>query len=647
MFKNIKYYAVLTVLILSLFSNVHLIFAIENDEGTIAPILTSADQNDKESEDKDVNAVDLNQDEAEVDNNNDKNEGEDTDVGKNEVTNVDKLVNEVNLSNAVSLVNDNLNNLSSDNPNNLLLKVNKRLENQLKNMDIDSSRKLITTFNNKINSKIIQIKRQIRKNPARAMKLKANINSLNRMKSLLKASAVKTKRTISIKDRIKKRKSNLYNLRWGNLNKAHTFCDVSKEVLEEALKNSVIPEKCQKKAIEYKGKISVNTGSLSVKKSILFEKNDKVLVANGPSIEFTSTIGGHFDALLIEYIPEENPSKNLEISISIGDLNKTFNISDLTTMQDIGDGNKIEFKKITNALSTIPKDQREKLLQNKVNLDSKNADIKEKLRTIALLKTNSADVSNLETTLDEIENYNLDNVSSQEMQEELLDLKNSFSKLPNDSLLKNKTKELREKFKNIKKKAIQRKFNNKLIPFKDTDDDQWFTKYVANVKSKGIINGYKDNKGNELGEFRPSNNITVAEMLKISLETANQGKAIGKMANIISARKHWANEYVARAEELGLDIVDTNILDLNRFATRAEVVRMMLESLGIQPDKIDSSDFADVSKKYRFAPYIQEAKNLGIVSGDAGSSNFRPEDPINRAEAAKIANKILELFSEE
>jgi hypothetical protein len=113
---------------------------------------------------------------------------------------------------------------------------------------------------------------------------------------------------------------------------------------------------------------------------------------------------------------------------------------------------------------------------------------------------------------------------------------------------------------------------------------------------------------------------------------------------LAAALNHWAKAYVARAEELGLDIVGEGDADLNRPATRGEVIRMMLEAAGIEPDPIGGTSFSDVPPGHKHAAFIELGNELGIVSGDDNATTFRPNDPINRAEVSKIANQIIEIL---
>ena len=58
--------------------------------------------------------------------------------------------------------------------------------------------------------------------------------------------------------------------------------------------------------------------------------------------------------------------------------------------------------------------------------------------------------------------------------------------------------------------------------------------------------------------------------------------------------------------------------------------------------------FASVSADVRDTKYETQAQvlgGLGIMVGDAGTGAFRPNDPIKRSEASKIAIALMGLFA--
>lgn len=188
------------------------------------------------------------------------------------------------------------------------------------------------------------------------------------------------------------------------------------------------------------------------------------------------------------------------------------------------------------------------------------------------------------------------------------------------------------KLKELENKARMAKFNDGVIPFMDTDDNEWYTRYVVRLFNDGVVNG----KTKE--SYAPGDFVSVAEILKMTLESADVGKADGQPS---FGRDHWAAGYFKQAENLGLTIV-RGLRDPNRTATRGEVVRLILEVADIHPDNVSTSSFVDVAGNDPNKDYIETAKNFGIVSGDSGRGTFRPHDSVNRGETAKIINNFIE-----
>lgn len=81
-------------------------------------------------------------------------------------------------------------------------------------------------------------------------------------------------------------------------------------------------------------------------------------------------------------------------------------------------------------------------------------------------------------------------------------------------------------------------------------------------------------------------------------------------------------------------------------ATRGRVIQTVMEAFGVPLPRIQGKPYTDVSRNHPNAAAIIEATQLGIVNGDTDESGkrtgtFRPNDPINRAEVAKILVRLL------
>lgn len=180
----------------------------------------------------------------------------------------------------------------------------------------------------------------------------------------------------------------------------------------------------------------------------------------------------------------------------------------------------------------------------------------------------------------------------------------------------------------------------------DVPKKAWFYPYVLALTELNIVSGYKNAQGNLTGSYGPGNNVTHAEALKISLGSAgvDPSSCDGSPAHP-QAKAHWAKQYVVCAEQrfLGLDLR----VALNAPASRADVLHYVLKSFGITAPN-GNPPFAD-SASHQYKNDIAYAYALEIISGDKNADGtekgtFRPNDPINRAEVAKIAKLAIELL---
>lgn len=182
--------------------------------------------------------------------------------------------------------------------------------------------------------------------------------------------------------------------------------------------------------------------------------------------------------------------------------------------------------------------------------------------------------------------------------------------------------------------------------FNDVSAKDWFHQYVTSVARWGIVTGYKDGAGKPTGTFGPGNTVTVAEILKMALKAAQTDETKCKgTPKLAGAEHHWAKQFVVCAEGEKMRILKSSP-DLNRAATRAEVLSGIFDAFG---DKIPPlfSSFKD-TVDHPLESDIAYGAALKIVSGDKDANGkptgaFRPNDPVKRAEAAKIIYERLRI----
>ncbi len=217
-----------------------------------------------------------------------------------------------------------------------------------------------------------------------------------------------------------------------------------------------------------------------------------------------------------------------------------------------------------------------------------------------------------------------------------------------------------------KSKFVTLSLGGEFIVFEDAPLDAWFANYVFTAAKTGIMGGYKNDDGTSNGLFGPNDSVSLAQLAKIAHEIASIDETVTMafpVNPIAGSGSNWYQLYWASAESLHWQAfnpvpVETTASgalvfdDPNRPATRGEVVATLLQSLDIPKVWAKGNLFADVAYDAEYADSIETAASHGIIAGSVDPENslqilFRPEDPINRAEMAKVVSLTLELVRED
>jgi len=190
--------------------------------------------------------------------------------------------------------------------------------------------------------------------------------------------------------------------------------------------------------------------------------------------------------------------------------------------------------------------------------------------------------------------------------------------------------------------GIQVMIDGQAVVFSDVSQSAWFSTYVRSAAEAGIVSGYKNKEGKLTGLFGPSNNITIAEALKIAVEGAGyDNEHYG--AQISSGVDHWASSYVSVAKAEGFAVIDERTR-LDTPATRAQVSAIFTSAFDVDTETPVGNRYDDVTFGTNHAFSIEALSRDGVVSGDTDTSGkatgtFRPTERINRAEVAKIVSE--------
>lgn len=161
----------------------------------------------------------------------------------------------------------------------------------------------------------------------------------------------------------------------------------------------------------------------------------------------------------------------------------------------------------------------------------------------------------------------------------------------------------------------------------------WYYSYVLGATKDGRVSGFKDKNGKATGEFRPENNVTQGEALKMVLNSCGVDMASYPPPTPWMPTDHWTVKegYLQMAVEVGIDEF-LDLKDPNKAATREDVAVMFAQACALDTDE-DQTAFSDYTGK--FGGHVQATYNAGIFTGQGDTGRFDGAKNINRAAMAK------------
>ena len=154
--------------------------------------------------------------------------------------------------------------------------------------------------------------------------------------------------------------------------------------------------------------------------------------------------------------------------------------------------------------------------------------------------------------------------------------------------------------------------------FSDVSSSTWCYKYVTELSSAGVIDGYSN------GTFKEKNSITYGAALKLIMLAAGYAEQPKTGSHVFSG-------YLAKAQADGL--VSGNV-DLNKPITRLQVSQLAAKAMKLSTSNLSSvQPFTDTSDVY-----VQALNAAGIVEGyfSGGSSTFKPNNTLTRGQVSAI-----------
>lgn len=185
----------------------------------------------------------------------------------------------------------------------------------------------------------------------------------------------------------------------------------------------------------------------------------------------------------------------------------------------------------------------------------------------------------------------------------------------------------------------------RLVSFKDVGSGYWAKKPIEHSGTVGLVRGYPD------GTFRPDRELTRAELATL-LVRARDLKPMGKPVKVFKDVKtsHWAAGYIEVAKRMKIvkGYPDGKFRP-NRRITKAEAITVLARYDNLAIFKpLEQKPFVDVSTRHWAAPYIQAAKESGMLNYLEDRKKLRPKENVSRAESVEmlshtsLASKLIE-----
>lgn len=173
--------------------------------------------------------------------------------------------------------------------------------------------------------------------------------------------------------------------------------------------------------------------------------------------------------------------------------------------------------------------------------------------------------------------------------------------------------------------------------FSDVASNAWYYNFVEFLSANGIVNGYKGTD-----TFKPGNKINRQETAKmIATGTGLFYKGLHSTFDDV-AYGHWADGYIAALQNAGVvsGFKGTNKFKPGDYIKRSHVCKMVVLAFNLEEGDLDVN-LTDI-RGDNCEAYIRILASNGIVSGYKGTTEFRPNNEITRAEVSKIISLAME-----
>lgn len=157
---------------------------------------------------------------------------------------------------------------------------------------------------------------------------------------------------------------------------------------------------------------------------------------------------------------------------------------------------------------------------------------------------------------------------------------------------------------------------------------------ISYLADEGVVAGYPD------GTFRPDQVVTRVEAIKLILEGIGADASVCDLPFSDTPRSEWYAQYLCAAYKGKIvNGYPDGSFKPGAVVNKAEFYKILFNSMGVDvPTSVKDSPFTDVPADAWFAPFIYEAKELGVVEN---AKYFYPENGMKRSEVADAIFRVM------
>lgn len=173
---------------------------------------------------------------------------------------------------------------------------------------------------------------------------------------------------------------------------------------------------------------------------------------------------------------------------------------------------------------------------------------------------------------------------------------------------------------------------NKLMPFTDVYDDDWFADDVEDAYRRGFVQGVSRST------YYPDEGVTLAEAITLAVRLNRQYYARDAVESGEGAA--WYAPYVTAAVQAGI-IGENDYEDYAKPATRKDVAVLFAKALPVGwYNRVNPPiGIPDLNESDEAYVYVQRLYRAGVLTGVDETGRFCPDDGITRAEIASVIDR--------